>query len=152
MKKSANNSLLNDETISVDEKLKLSLYIKKESIIKANTLIALTDSSSRNDVIEKAVDFYFGYITSQLSQDYLCSVFGQKIEGLVGSLGTRVSRGNFRYAVELDVLSKMLASVLHMTGEQYKKLRKKSIDEVKRTNGSIDFIKAMNETEENLLP
>lgn len=105
------------------------------------------DTSSRNEIIEKAVDFYFGYITSQLSQDYLCSVFGQKIEieGLIGSLGTRVSRGNFRYAVELDVLTKMVAPVLQVTGEQYNKLRKKSIDEVKRTNGTIDIMKSINE-------
>lgn len=152
MKKSANNSLLKDKTIDASEKLQLNLYIKKECIIKANTLTELTKSTSRNDVVEKALDFYFGYVTSQLSQDYLCSVFGQKIEGLVGSLGTRVSRGNFRYAVELDVLSKMVASVLHLTGDQYGKMRKKSIDEVKRTNGIIDIMKSINENESELLP
>lgn len=143
MKKSANNSLLKDETVNSNEKLKLSLYIKKESIIKANTLIELTDSSSRNDVIEKAVDFYFGYITSQLSQEYLCSVLGQKMEGLIGTLGTRISRGNFRYAVELEMLMRMLASVLGISGDDYGKLRKKAIDEVKRTNGNIDILKTI---------
>ncbi len=147
MKKSANKTLLKDKTVSENEKLKLSLYIEKEVIIKADTLIELTNSTSRNDVIEKAVDFYFGYITSQLSQDYLCSVFGQKMEGLVGGLGTRLSRGNFRYAVELDMLTKMVASVLQVTGDQYSKLRKKSIDEVKRTNGTIDIMKSMSEDE-----
>lgn len=152
MKKSANKTLLKDKTVSENEKLKLSLYIEKEVIIKADTLIELTNSTSRNDVIEKAVDFYFGHITSQLSQDYLCSVFGQKMEGLVGSLGTRVARGNFRYAVELDVLTKMVASVLQITGDQYGKLRKKSIDEVKRTNGTVDLMKSMSENELDSTP
>jgi hypothetical protein len=130
------------------EKLRTSIHLTKDTYLKIDGLMKLSgDTSSRNEIIEKAVDFYFGYITSQLSQDYLCSVFGQKIEieGLIGSLGTRVSRGNFRYAVELDVLTKMVAPVLQVTGEQYNKLRKKSIDEVKRTNGTIDIMKSINE-------
>jgi len=147
-----NSRTLSDESIEPTQKLKGTVYLTKDTYLKIDSLIKLSgDTPSRNDILEKAVDFYFGYNTAQISQDYLCSVFGQKIEGLIGSLGTRVSRGNFRYAVQLDVLSKMLASVLHMTGEQYTKLRKKSIDEVKHTNGSINFIKAMNENESELL-
>ncbi|QNK41566.1 hypothetical protein [Caproicibacter fermentans] len=148
-----NSRTLSDESIEPTQKLKGTVYLTKDTYLKIDSLIKLSgDTPSRNDIIEKAVDFYFGYSTSQLSQDYLCSVFGQKIEGLIGSLGTRVSRGNFRYAVELDVLSKMVASVLHLTGDQYGKMRKKSIDEVKRTNGTIDIMKSINENESEFLP
>lgn len=147
-----NPQRLADASIDGKEKLRTSIYLTKDTYLKIDSLIKLSDATpSRNDVIEKAVDFYFGYITSQLSQDYLCSVFGQKMEGLVGSLGTRVSRGNFRYAVELNVLSKMIASILQVTGDQYSKLRKKSIDEVKRTNGTVDIMKFINENESELL-
>jgi len=142
MKKAANSKLLNDESINGSEKLQLSLYIKKQSIIKANSLITLTESSSRNDVVEKAIDFYFGFISSQLSQEFLCSTLGSKMEGLVGTLGTRIARGNFRAAVETDMLTRMLASVVHVSGPEYNKLRRKSIDEVKRTNGAIDILRA----------
>ena len=142
MKKAANSKLLNDQSINGSEKLQLSLYIKKQSIIKANSLITLTESSSRNDVVEKAIDFYFGFISSQLSQEFLCSTLGSKMEGLVGTLGTRIARGNFRAAVETDMLTRMLASVVHVSGPEYNKLRRKSIDEVKRTNGAIDILRA----------
>ena len=149
MKKAANSKLLNDESINGSEKLQLSLYIKKQSIIKANSLITLTESSSRNDVVEKAIDFYFGFISSQLSQEFLCSTLGSKMEGLVGTLGTRIARGNFRAAVETDMLTRMLASVVHVSGPEYNKLRRKSIDEVKRTNGAIDILKAAEDATSN---
>lgn len=128
------------------------MYIKKQSIIKANSLITLTESSSRNDVVEKAIDFYFGFITSQLSQEFLCSTLGSKMEGLVGTLGTRIARGNFRSAVETDMLTRMLASVVHVSGPEYNKLRRRSIDEVKRTNGAIDILKAVEDAASIIQP
>jgi len=150
MKKSANAKLLNDATINGSEKLKLSLYVRKQSIIKANSLVDLTECSSRNDVIEKAIDFYFGFVTSQLSQEFLCSTLGSKMDGLVGTPGTRIARGNFRAAVETDMLTRMLASVVHVTGPEYNKLRRKSIEEVKRTNGAVDILKAEEDTTSEL--
>jgi flavorubredoxin len=147
MKKSANSELLNDNRINDNEKLKLSLYIKKKSILAADALKLITGSPSRNDVIEKAIDFYFGYITSQLSQDYLCGVFGSKMEGLVNNLATRISKGNFRTAVESDILTRMLATVVQMSKSEYDRLRVKAIQNVKKTNGSINILEAVEESE-----
>lgn len=143
MPNTVNAERLSDNTIEPSAKLRACVYLKKQTFLKSDSLIKLANCQSRNDVIEKAVDFYFGYITSQLSQEYLCSVLGQKMEGLIGTLGTRISRGNFRYAVELEMLMRMLASVLRISGDDYGKLRKKAIDEVKRTNGNIDILKTI---------
>jgi hypothetical protein len=148
LKKSSNLKLLNDGAVSGNEKLKLSVYVKKQSIIEADALKSLTGSASRNDVIEKAIDFFFGYTTSQISQDYLCSVLGSKMEGLVGTLGTRMSKSNFRSAVEMDMLTRMLATVVQLSKTDYDKLRIKSIHDVKATNGSIDILEAVNEPED----
>lgn len=147
LKKSANAKLLSDDSVSSNEKLKLSLYIKKQSIIEADSLKSLTNCQSRNDVIEKAIDFYFGYVTSQLSQDYLCGVFGTKMEGLVNNLATRISKGNFRTAVESDILTRMLATVVQMNKSEYDRLRVKAIQDVKQTNGSINILEAVEESE-----
>lgn len=148
MKISANSELLSDNRISDNEKLKLSLYIKKKSILAADSIKSITGSSSRNDVIEKAIDFYFGYITSQLSQDYLCGVFGAKMEGLVSNLATRISKGNFRTAVESDIQTRMLATVIQMNKAEYDRLRVKAIQDVKKTNGSINILEAVEESED----
>ena len=139
----ANPQRLSDSSIENYEKLRTSVYLKKDAFLKIDSLIKLTQSQSRNDVIEKAVAFYFGFISSQLSQEFLCSTLGSKMEGLVGTLGTRIARGDFRSAVETDMLTRMLASVVHVSGQEYNKLRRKSIDEVNRTNGAVDILKAV---------
>ncbi|QEY35718.1 hypothetical protein FL966_11965 [Caproiciproducens galactitolivorans] len=115
-----------------------------------DSLINLAGCTSRNDAIEKAVDFYFGYITSQLNQDYLCGAFGSKMEGLVNNLATRISKGNFRTAVEMNMHTRMLAATFHIDKCGYEKLRVKSIHDVKTTNGSIDILEAVNESESEI--
>jgi len=149
MKKSANTKILEDISINGNEKLLLSIYIKKQCILEADSLKSLTGSVSRNDVIEKALDFFFAYTTSQISQDYLCGVFGAKMEGLVGNLASRISKSNFRNAVESDMTNRMLSTVFEIDRNKYDKLRAKAIQDVKRTNGSIDILEAINEAEED---
>lgn len=144
----ANPQTLSDPNIGTSEKLRSSVYLKKETFVKADSLIQLTGGNqSRNDVIEKAMDFYFAYVTGQMNQDYLCGVFGGKMEGLIGTLATRFSKSSFRNAVELDMLTRMVASVLQIPKSDYDKLRVKAIRDVKQTNGSIDIMEAINDSE-----
>lgn len=145
-----NSKRLADSTIGANEKLRTSIYLKKGTYLKIDSLTKLLESNpSRNDIIEKAIDFYFGYITSQLSQDYLCSVFGVKMEGLVSNLATRISKGNFRTAVEADIQTRMLATVVQMNKSEYDRLRVKAIQDVKKTNGSINILEAVEESEDD---
>lgn len=147
----ANPQTLSDPNIGTSEKLRSSVYLKKETYVKADSLIQLTGGNqSRNDVIEKAMDFYFAYVTGQMNQDYLCGVFGGKMEGLIGTLATRFSKSSFRSAVEMDMLTRMIASVLQISKGDYDKLRVKAIRDVKQTNGSIDILDAINESEDTL--
>lgn len=147
-----NSQRLADNSIDASEKLRTSIYLKKETYLKIDSMIKLSGTNlSRNDVIEKAIDFYFAYTTSQISQDYLCGVFGAKMEGLVGNLATRISKSNFRNAVESDMLTRMLATVFEIDRNKYEKLRAKAIQDVKRTNGSIDILEAVSETESDTL-
>lgn len=147
----ANSDRLKDNSYSMSDKLQIAAYLKKEKIIKLDSLVDLIpDMKSRSDVLEKAIDFFFAYSTSQMSQDYLCGVFGSKMEGLIGTLATRFSKSSFRSAVEMDMLTRMVASVLQISKSDYDKLRMKAIRDVKQTNGSIDILEAINEAEDDL--
>jgi hypothetical protein len=124
---------LSDDNIDSNEKLRTSVYLKKETYLKIDSLAKLSGAKpSRNDVIEKAIDFYFAFTTSQLSQDYLCGVFGSKMEGLINTLATRISKGNFRNAVEMEILTRLLAIEVQMGKSEYDKLRIKSIQNVRQ--------------------
>ena len=143
-----NVKILKDNSIDQSKKFKGTVYLKKETYSMIDSLIALSGGShSRNDVIEKAIDFFFAYTTSKISQDYLCGVFGAKMEGLVGNLASRISKSNFRNAVESDMTNRMLSTVFEIDRNKYDKLRAKAIQDVKHTNGSIDILEAVNESE-----
>lgn len=147
----ANANRLKDNSYAMSDKLQIAAYLQKEKIIKLDSLIGfIPDMKSRSDVIEKAIDFYFGYVTSQMSQDFLCGVFGSKMEGLLGTLATRISKGNFRTAVEMDMLTRMMATLVQISKSDYDKLRVKSIRDVKQTNGSIDILEAIDESEDSI--
>lgn len=72
------------------------------------------------------------------------------MEGLIGTLATRFSKSSFRSAVEMDMLTRMVASVLQISKSDYDKLRLKAIRDVKQTNGSIDILEAINEAKDNI--
>lgn len=142
-----NNKRLKDDNIKLYDKLQITAYLKKEDILKLDNLISLTDAKSRNDVLEHAIDFYFSFHTTQLSQDYLCSTIGCKIDGLIGNLGTRLARMQFKNAVEMDMLTRMLATVVQVSYSDYNKLRKTSVDSVKRTNGCVTILQAYEDSQ-----
>lgn len=72
------------------------------------------------------------------------------MEGLIGTLATRISKSNFRAVVETDMLTRMLATVVRLGKADYDKLRIKSIREVKQTNGSIDILEAVKDLEDEI--
>ena len=137
-----NNKKLRDDGINQTQKFKSTIYVKKGTYAKAESLISLTNSQSRNDVIEKAIDWYYGFISGDISQDYLCGVFGSKVEGVVGNMSNRIARLEFKNAVEMNMLARMLATQFELSKDGYERMRKKSVDEVKRTNGTIDILSA----------
>ena len=122
--------------------MQVTLYLQKGSINKADTLIKLTGAKSRNDAIDRAINFYFGYISSELSQDFLCSVYGQQTEAMIKNMANRLARLDFKAAVELDMLVRLLCADLSLSKDDFNKMRSRAVEDVKRLNGSIDIYNA----------
>ncbi len=110
--------------------------------IKALQSIDKQSQLSRNQVIEAAVDFYFGYMTSELNQGYLCSIVGQKMEGMINSLSDRTARLQFKEAVELNLLTRLIASHFDISKSEYESMRKTAVDDVRATKGIISIYDA----------
>lgn len=50
----------------------------------------------------------------------------------------------------MDMLTRIVASAFQISKNDYDKLRVKAIRDVKQTNGSIDILEAINESEHNI--
>lgn len=126
------------------KKFQTTVSLPTATYRKIKSLQALDTQSeiSRNQIIEQAIDFYYGYKTSELNQDYLCSVIGQKIEGMLNNVTDRTARLQFKEAVEMNLLTRLIASQFDIDKITYDKMRKTAVDDVKSTKGIINIYDA----------
>ena len=74
---------------------------------------------------------------------YLPKVLQQILAGTLDRFAERIGRQLFKLAVEQNVNNHILASDTDIDARSYQKMRGLSMDEVKRTNGKIDFEDAL---------
>ena len=99
--------------------------------------------ASRSEFIEKAIQFYTGYVSSQQNQDYLARIIPATVKGIVDESSNRMGRLLFKMAVELAVIENILAAVCEVDRQELKRLRGQCVEEIKRTNGMISFEQAL---------
>lgn len=137
-----NQIKLKDPSLKGTKKLKSTAYLKKETWQQLDAIVSLDDVSSRNEALERAILFYHAFLSSQLGQDYLCGVFGRKMDASLRLFGDRMAKLEFKTAVGLEILTRILSNDLDITKEEYERLRKTAVDHVKKVNGSINIYEA----------
>ena len=81
-KTSKYKAILSDSDIPLNENGRITVYISKAARIEAEALKDLT-GGSRNDVIEHAIHFYFGYISTGMEQSFLCDTYGTELKAAI---------------------------------------------------------------------
>ena len=70
-------------------------------------------------------------------------ILGEKPAGAVLKLSEdnakAISKGLFRYAVQLEMVMRVLAEISEYTPEQVEKMRREAINNVRRTRGKVRF-------------
>ncbi len=139
-----NRDKLVDKTVSQYQKLKTTMVLPKATYKKLDVICKMIESTSRNTALERAITFYFSYLTNSLNQEYLCDIYGGKISSELKQLSDRIAKMQFKSAVEMDMLTRLVANDLQMSKETYDKLRKTAVDSVKQSHGSISILEAIN--------
>ncbi len=96
-------------------------------------------STTRTEFVEKAVNFYIGYLQSERDAAYLPQVISTTMEGRLGMLEDRLSALSFKQSVELDMVIRLLAAYFSMSKENLRRLRGESVSSVRATNGRLTF-------------
>ena len=99
--------------------------------------------STQNEFIEKAIQFYTGYLDTRQADRYLPQVLSQTLDGKLDLLGDRLGRLLFKYAVEQNMTNHILAADTDIDDALLERLRVRSVREVRETNGRISFKDAM---------
>lgn len=135
-KTSKYKAILSDSDIPLNENGRITVYISKAARIKAEALKDLT-GGSRNDVIEPAIHFYFGYISTGMEQSFLCDTYGTELKAAIQKSEALIRKNLYRLAVETDILTRLIANDYALTKEQYDACRAAAVKSVNHLNGTI---------------
>lgn len=92
---------------------------------------------SRSQFIERAIQFYCGYLSAENSRDYLPNVVISAMQGTLGSLEDRMASLLFKNTVELSMVLHVIAATMNIPEDTLNALRGLCVEDVKKTHGSI---------------
>lgn len=133
---------MRENTTSDNEKevkRRFQLWLKPSVLDMADDLYEKDNCGSRSEFIEKAIQFYAGYLYAQQSQDYLPRIITSTLKGIVKEGTNQISRVLFKLAVEQAITMNVVAATCDIGREQLDKLRSTCVAQVKRTGGSYTF-------------
>lgn len=128
-----------------EERIKFALRISPEIQQLVKDMCPRDNCSSQNEFIERAIIFYAGYVSSQDSTEFLVPTLVSAMGGTIHDSENRISRLLFKQAVELSMLTQVVASKLNISNVDLRELRRECVDAVKRSNGSLDLEKTAHE-------
>ena len=94
---------------------------------------------SQSEFIEKAVEFYLGYLNTQNATAFLPGVIATVLNGALDNFGQRIGAQLYKVAIEQNMCNHLLAEDTDMDARDYQLLRGRSVREVQSTNGRISF-------------
>ena len=120
-----------------DLKRKFALWIRPSLLEEVDSLYKSDNCASRSEFMEKALQFYIGYLTCNHAQDYLADVIPSTVKGIVDETANRMGRLLFKMAVELSMILHVTAAANAIDETSLTRLRGLCVEEVKRLHGAI---------------
>ena len=121
------------------EKVKFLMRIDPDTDRKIKAAMPSTNCRSQNEFVEKALQFYCSYLTTQDTTKFLPPIFLEAMRGTLQCSEDRIARLLFKLTVEMSMMMNVLAIGLEIDASQMDQLRGQCIQAVKKSNGSISF-------------
>ena len=94
---------------------------------------------SMNQFVEQAVNFYVDHLAMQDDKSLLPKSVSASLNGRLGMFEDHLAALLYKQAVELDMVTGILADSYELTAEDMRRRRTDSVQNVKRTNGRLSF-------------
>ena len=123
-----------------EKKQQLTIWIKPSLSERIESLKADDNCDSKSELIEKSLEFYFGYLECKENRFFLPNALTSAMKGIVTESINKQNTLLFKIAVELHILSNIVATLNPDIDEvTLQRVRGYSTEQVKRTNGIITF-------------
>ena len=125
------------------DKKKFPLWVYPETLDKVGRIYREDNCRSKSEFIEKAIEFYYGYLTSQDKRDYLPSVVTSTLKSIVAESDNRQGRLLFKLAVEVAITQNIIAAAQEIDPLSLERLRGEC---VKSSALTVRFLLKMHST------
>lgn len=133
----------------MNRKEKIAFYLTPEKKARLERRCREEGSRSLTGFIERAVDFYLDYLSANDAGLFLPASIKSYVDGRLGKMEDRLATLSFKQAVELDMLSGIIADSVQLDEGDLRRRRAESVKNVKRTNGRISFEQRVRESWED---
>lgn len=141
--RTSKNAIVKGNSEGFPNKIKFPLWVYPATMNEVNLWFAEDNCASRSEFIEKAINFYVGYLKSEGNVNYLSPMISSLVEAVVNGSEQRINRNLFKIAVELGKISHTLAAANDVDEDTLRELHAMCVDEVRHINGVINFESAV---------
>ena len=121
------------------DKVKFALYLPSEKKAELERRYREDGCRSLTAFIEKAIDFYLGYLDANGTGTFLPKEIQSAIDGRLGMFEDRMVGLLYKLTVEMDMGMSAALNLIQMDDGYLRKLRSDSVRNVKATNGLLTF-------------
>ena len=120
-----------------ENKQRVSLYLDKKTIQVVDSYIKKNGLHSRNEFFEKAAENLIADEAIKSGGDVMSEKLAKAIEAVSENNAKAISKGLFRYAVQLEMMMRYIAQTHEFTDDELDEMRREAINNVRRTRGKI---------------
>lgn len=133
----------------MSEKVKFALYLPPEKKAELERRYREDGCRSITAFIEKAIDFYLGYLDANSAGAYLPKEIQSAIDGRLGIFEDRMAKLLYKLTVEMDMGMTAVIDCTDLDTDYLRKLRANSVRNVKATNGLLTFEQKVRDYEDD---
>jgi len=123
----------------MSNKSKRTIWLSDSTWQKVVDCYRADNCTAKNEFVEKALEFYIGYLNTQNATSFLPEVLSTVLIGTMDNFGQRIGTQLNKMAIEQNMCNHILVEDTDMDERDYQLLRGRSVREVQSTNGRISF-------------
>ena len=118
---------------------RVGLYLDKDLVNRADDMVKQFHFKSRNEFFAAAVENYIADYLLGSNESAVSDKLGKSIAKYSEDNAKAISKGLFRYAVQLEMMCRVLAIDRMITKDVLEGIRHEAINNVRRTRGKVRF-------------
>lgn len=122
-----------------NEKIRTGISISKDLLQQCDKYLSGSEFQNRSELIESALKFFLATRNISEKSEILTPELAECIAKANDDGIKKISKGLFRYAVELEMLITLTADRCHVNEKELEKIRKNAVNHVRRTKGNINL-------------